>query len=500
MYEVKKVTSGSYIGMLFGIFKHIIPISKHEMRRFIPMCIMIFCILFNYSMLYSLKDSLVMPFIGAEAISFIEISCVLPVALFFTITYIKVSSVVKNKSRIFFTIIGIFLGFFAIFAFFLYPNQDKIHPDPVRIQELSVSYPYFKWMILIYGKWLFALFSVFSEIWINAMLSLLFWQLANHITDIKEAKRFYPTLGLIGNLSLIFSGIALKYLANRHDDSQYMVSEMISAVLISGLICAAAYYYIVTKILTNPNYKPKTKIKQGVKKIKMSLRDSLSVIMGSRYLWFMAIMVIAYGVTINITQGLWKSEVKKLYPTPQQYALFMSGYQQWIGMTSTCFMIIGGMIVRRFSWATSNLITPIITLVTGLLFFIFVIVGSYFDYMSLGFNPVLLAVTIGMSQIILSKSSKFSLFDSTKEMAYIPLEEEYKIRGKAAVDVLGERIGKSGGAFIQSFLFMILPMASYAEISPCLLVIFAIFAIAWIIASKKLNVEYLAKLDSYDNS
>lgn len=39
---------------------------------------------------------------------------------------------------------------------------------------------------------------------------------------------------------------------------------------------------------------------------------------------------------------------------------------------------------------------------------------------------LLIAVYVGMVQNILSKSTKYALFDPTKEMAYIPLDKESK--------------------------------------------------------------------------
>lgn len=57
----------------------------------------------------------------------------------------------------------------------------------------------------------------------------------------------------------------------------------------------------------------------------------------------------------------------------------------------------------------------------------------------LGLTPLYAAVLVGAAQNIFSKSSKYSLFDPCKEMAYIPLDQETKVseRGRCWVATAG---------------------------------------------------------------
>ena len=99
-----------------------------------------------------------------------------------------------------------------------------------------------------------------------------------------------------------------------------------------------------------------------------------------------------------------------------------------------------------------------------------------------------MAVIVGAAQNIFSKGSKYSLFDPCKEMAYIPLDEETKVKGKAAIDVICNPLGKSGGSLVQQF--MIFTFGSLAASTPYLGAVLLFIVVMWLNAAASLNGQF----------
>jgi AAA family ATP:ADP antiporter len=167
----------------------------------------------------------------------------------------------------------------------------------------------------------------------------------------------------------------------------------------------------------------------------------------------------------------------------------MGGFSQFTGIATMTMFAVSGWLIRRFGWRSAATLTPVILLLTGFAFFAFIIFDNALAGIAsiLSTTPLMLAVVFGAAQNIASKATKYSLFDPTKEMAYIPLDENSKTRGKAAIDVVGARLGKSGGSLIQAVLLLFIPITS---MTPIVAVILFAIIVAWIIAVKALSVQF----------
>lgn len=476
------------------------PIEWHENKKFIPMALMMACILFNYATLRSVKDGLVVTHIGPEAISFLKTYIVLPSAVIMMIIYAKLCNVMSQQ-KVFYTVTSFFIAYFTFFTFVLYPNPEMFHPAASTINALVDEYPNLQWFIKIGGNWSYASFYTMAEMWGSMMLTLLFWQFANQITRTGEAKRFYSMFGLLGNVALPLVAVTFYFLLS--EDTHIVADEVklipvLCVTMISGAFILFLYYWMNHNVLTDPRlYDAGAVGPKKKKKAKLGFGDSFKMIFTSKYLGLVVMLVLCYGISINLVEGIWKSKINELYPTESAYTSYMGTFQAYQGFAAIFFMLIGSNILRRVPWSTAATFTPVMILCTGLAFFSFIIFDDSMGLQIaafLGTGPLAMVVMIGMAQNVLSKATKYSLFDSTKEMSYIPLDDEMKTKGKAAVDVIGGRFGKSGGGIIQSTFFIVMPTYTFSEATPFFAAIFFVVVILWVFVVRGLGKEYNMRL------
>lgn len=481
------------------------PVHTYELKKLLPMFLMFFFISFNYTILRDTKDTLIVTAAGAEAIPFLKSFGVVPAAILFMIIYSKLSNVL-SKENLFYATLLPFVIFFGLFAFFMYPARELLTPH--ESAAFLRNYLPGGWIGLAaaYENWMYSIFYILAELWGSVVLSLLFWGFANQITRVTEAKRFYSLFGLGANLALLVSGPAIVYVSDirKHlpadvDAWQISLNYLMSMVVIAGIAVGIIYWWINRNVLTDPLFYDASEVKVKKKKTKLSIGESFKFIFSSKYLMCLACLVIAYGISINLVEITWKSQLKIQYPDPNEYSTFMGWFSFVTGAATILMMLfVGGNLIRLKGWGFAALVTPVVLLITGIAFFSFVIFKDALSGLVVFFNttPLFLAVIFGAAQNIMSKSSKYSLFDPTKEMAYIPLDEESKVKGKAAVDVVGARLGKSGGSVIQMGL---LAFGTLATITPYIGAILIVIIFAWIVAARSLNRQFLQLTNSPKN-
>lgn len=475
------------------------PVHSYELKKLLPMFIMFLCISFNYTILRDTKDTLIITASGAETLPFLKFWGVLPSAVIFMLIYAKLSNIL-SKEKLFYVTLAPFLIFFALFPFVLYPNRELLHPNASADFIQSFLPVGLTGLIDCYRNWTYSVFYILSELWGSAVLSLMFWGFTNEISRVTEAKRFYTLLGLGANVALLLSGPAIMYFSNIKDRLpagvdpwQVSLNYLMSMVVVAGVIVIAIYWWMNRYVLTDPRFYDGAGQKKDKKsKPKMGLLESFAFLAKSKYILSIAILVIAYGICINLVEVTWKGQLKLQYPNPNDYNAFMGMFSTITGAVTIVMMFIGGWLIRKKGWGFAAMTTPMVLLLTGIGFFAFVIFRDNLAGMIayIGTTPLMLAVLFGMAQNIMSKSTKYSLFDPTKEMSYIPLDQESKVKGKAAIDVVGARLGKSGGSLIQQGLLV--GFGSIAAITPYVAILMTCFIAVWMVAVRSLNRQFLA--------
>ena len=486
----------------FGKWRSIFwPIHRYELKKVLPMFLLFFLISFNYNILRNTKETLIVtaPGSGAETILFIKSWLVLPSSILFTILYAKLSNILSRQA-LFYTVLSPFLLFFAAFALFLYPNRDALHPTAAADALQAILPEGFMGLVAVFRNWTYAIFFELAELWGSFMLALMFWGFSNEITKVGEAKRFYAMFGIGANIALMCAGWATVYVSDIRDSLPPEVDAwgvsltyLTWMVVTAGLGIMGTYWWINRYVLSDARfYTPKEQLEKKTEKPSMSIKESFFYLIKSPYILCLAMLVIGYGVSINIIEVTWKSQIKMLYPQSNDYNTFMGYFSTWTGAAALIMLFVGGDLIRRFGWGPAALVTPVVLLISGILFFSLIIFHEQFNplVLALGTTPLMLAVMVGSFQNLMSKSCKYSIFDPTKEMAYIPLDQEQKVKGKASIDVVGARLGKAGGSLIQQLL--VIGFGSISVVTPFLAIILIGIISMWIIAVKSLSRRFSA--------
>ena len=135
-----------------------------------------FCLSFIYNLLRPFKKTLIttLSSAGSEVVPFLKIFGVIPGAFLITVLYLKLCKYFK-RNQIFNLMICFFLGYFALFAFLLYPNNQYFALSGVAKFLTSILPEGYRGFVTMIEYWHASIFYVLCELWSSAIMFVLFW-------------------------------------------------------------------------------------------------------------------------------------------------------------------------------------------------------------------------------------------------------------------------------------------------------------------------------------
>ena len=489
----------------FGLLRSIFwPVHRSEVKKVVSMLVLLFLLCVCYSVLRNLKDTLILTakHSGAEVIPFIKVWGILPASFLGAWIFTRLRRYF-SKEKVFYILISSFIIYFLFFAFVLYPYSEILHLERVG-DWLSSTLPQgFQGLIALVRNWTFTSFYIISELWSVLVLFLLFWGFANDVSVVGEAKRTYGILNIGSNLAPIIGGsLALMFssrinmpsLSSGADEWGETICKLILLICLLALAAMGLYYWInrrVIKVESNAQEQQIQKEEELEVKKRLSIRDSIGYISRSPYLIPLAIVVLGYNISINLTDVLWKEQLKRFFVDPNAMLEHMNMITIGIGIFATIGGLLFSLMVTRLGWTFTAILTPFIMTTMAIGFFTFLFFGDLlcsFSATLFGVTPMAMTVYFGSIQNCLSKASKYSVFDASKELAFLPLSAESKLKGKAAIDGLGSGLGKSGSSLVYQCLILI--FGSVALSTPYIAIGLSIVLVAWIISVFSLGRQF----------
>jgi ATP:ADP antiporter, AAA family len=471
-------------------------------QKTLPLALLFFCISLVYHVLRCLKVTLVVkaaPGSGAEILPFLKIWVILPASFFITWLYTKHAINKSANSAIRFTLYS-FMIFFILFITVLYPYRDAFFIDSLLPLAQDSAFAGIKGLINIFIYWPYTFFYICAEMWSTLVISILFWGFTNEISKTSEAKNYYALIGIGANVAGIFSGqiIANLSLSEKISFLNYGTTawdQSVFLILLSSIFISYAILHIFNYLSKfQSSTEQKLKIKENKKTEGVSIFSSWLNM--PKYANMIALIVICYNIIYNLADVIWAHQCSSRFTDPAMLNRYLGNLDTYTGIAALLISVfVFSPFIRRFGWKKTSIIPPVIWALTTLGLFAALNIESSglknSDFFHIILNmPILdLIMAAGTMQIFLGRAAKYTIFDQTKEMAYIPLPTEAKRKYKAVIDGLVSRLGKS----ISSLLIQGLLIYSAGNLdiaTPYAFTIIAITLCIWLISVLKLGTLY----------
>lgn len=447
--------------------------------KFIPLGLMQMFGIFCYNCLRTLKDSVIINFIGdASTFNWLKTFVIMPLSLgivmFISIMGAKLGN---RRHKLNYILLSIFLVYYATFIFILLPAESSLQFPGLPARLLSLGFipkGVADGLGNVVGYWAFSIFYGMSEIFGATVIQVVCWGTASTICKKEERDKFYPAFAFMSQLGgLAGSGMLSRIGFAKLDNNQFkqMLSKILLLIISFIGVIAAIYYFIEINVI-NKGDVPGRGAKSKEKTATPGFKETFGIILSNPYIRKIAMIVFAYNVSIALVEVCWKDAITTTYGR-SAYASIHSATLAINAVTTIIMATFSTIVLSRFSLVVRAMLPIFMMGVTAILF-LFFFIFSDFEFtkeimLTLGltmYTPIQLSVIMGCIQNIGAKSAKYSTFDSSKEEMLAALDQNEFNRGKSAVDVVVARGGKSFSGMIQVFLLVVVPIISSMFVSP----------------------------------
>jgi ATP:ADP antiporter, AAA family len=399
---------GRIVQFLWGKFE-----DRAELKKFLMLAGIFFCIIGVYWSLRPIKDSVFVTLVGIDLLPWAKvfsIICMLPLI----ISYTKLIDIYP-RHKVFYLVVSVYGVFGLLFAYFLmHPEYglSNTHANPVRI---------IGWLWYAYVESF------------GSLIVALFWVITTDTSLPEAAKRGFPLIALFGQTGNIVGPMFLQAQRLGFGTSAPVIG--ICAVLMF-VICLLMWIfmrvtppaqlrgYVAHEILEEPGAFKKEKQAVG-------FLDGLKLIFSRGYLFGIFLITAAYEVIVTIFDYQLKSMGRAVYGDESSYAAFLAHYSSLTGVVAVGCILFGiNSIQRRLGMKISLLLVPCLVVIAVL---------------TLKFHPILSVV---FWIVVLSKGVNYALNQPTIKQLYIPTTKEARYKSQGWIDMFGSRAAKSCGSVI----------------------------------------------------
>ena len=262
-----------------------------------------------------------------DEFSFSQIYGVLPAATLFIGVYSKMASLLERKALFYATCVPFFV-FFFVFDALIYPNRHSIQPALSTVRSVlglvassssidgggggGASAMFAK----LLANWTSSVYYVIAEVYSSVSVGILFWQYANDVVSVDQARRFYPLFAQMSGVAPIVAGQYVVRYASRSKDFGESLNRVTRLITFSGVMICLFYgwsnaYIERTEAKAEAGVAANGVVggggsgassaaqsrrgKEKKKKAKMTMVESARFLASSEYLRLIATLVLGYG-------------------------------------------------------------------------------------------------------------------------------------------------------------------------------------------------------------